>query len=946
MPTPPPGTPTLDLTMPGTAGSINGAVFMTGLYQLVPDQFSSFLEIRHNGIEQGYNTDGALQQDQRDVQNSTHSILLAEVPIVIGDGSQGTVEGVAYREFRLNLAEAGNTKQYLSLDALQIWQNEAGNLTNFTSGLGFAGPHTNYLAYNLDAGANRWIGLKEGVNSNGANATEYTILIPDAFFINDPAHRYVTLFSKFGEQAGWDADSSSEEWGLSHASGGPVSAMTVHKTATVPGGTANAAGEVISYDITVANVGNTNLTGITVSDPSVSNLAAVTSGGFNVGDTNHDNQLSTGETWHYSASYTVTQNDINTLGGGDGQIENTVTADSAQTAPVSATASIEVENASSVDLVKTANVSSVDAAGDVITYTITITNDGNTTLTNPVVEDSNVNIVTPIYDFGAGILGPELLAPVIDGDYNVGDTNENGIEDPGETFVFKNPGDDNGNGVQDPGETFFYTNVGDTNQNGVEDPGETFQYYNAGDTNQNGVEDPGETFQFNVSHAATPVDADHNGFNDGDTNNNNTFDIGETWQYTVSYTVTQDDIDNGGAVNTALTHDNTATVTTNEGAGDSESVSVSIVQDPRVTIAKTADVTSVDAAGDVISYTIAVSNSGNMTLTGVAVSDPSVADLDAVESGGFNVGDTDHDGKLDLTETWQYTASYTVTQADIDNGGVVDPLLSHDNTASVTTDQGAADVDANDSDSASVAIAQNPHVTLVKTASVPGGTADAGETIDYSIAVTNDGNMTLTNPMVTDNFASNLHGLDVNNDTINDGDVNSDGQINVGETWQYVADHVVTAAEATAGGNISNTASVTTAEGASDSDSVSVPITFVPVVDLDFTKAAIGYHDLNNNDVADAGDVIDYSFTLHNGGNVTIHNLGVGDADSQVVVTGTSFDLAAGATDTTSWAGSYVINATDVANGYKDNTAVAAGDEISVSSGTVHAVLAMLNELP
>ena len=234
------------------------------------------------------------------------------MPIVIGDGSQGTVEGVAYREFRLNLGEAGNTKQYLSLDSLQIWQQEAGNLTNFTPGSGFAGAHTNYLAYNLDAGGDRWIGLKEGANGNGANQTEFTILIPDSFFINDPAHRYVTLYSEFGMQAGWEADSSSEQWGLSHASGGPVSAMTVHKTATVPGGTANVAGEVISYAITVANVGNTNLTGITVTDPSVSNLAAVLSGGFNIGDTNHDNQLSAGETWQYTASHTVTQDDIDT----------------------------------------------------------------------------------------------------------------------------------------------------------------------------------------------------------------------------------------------------------------------------------------------------------------------------------------------------------------------------------------------------------------------------------------------------------------------------------------------------------------------------------------------------------------------------------------------------------------------------------------------------------
>ena len=83
----------------------------------------------------------------------------------------------------------------------------------------------------------------------------------------------------------------------------------------------------------------------------------------------------------------MTQNDIDTLGGGDGLIDNTVTADSAQTTPVSANASVVVESGASVNLVKTADVSSVDAAGDVINYSITVTNTGNTTLTRPLADD-------------------------------------------------------------------------------------------------------------------------------------------------------------------------------------------------------------------------------------------------------------------------------------------------------------------------------------------------------------------------------------------------------------------------------------------------------------------------------------------------------------------------------------------------------------------------------
>src|SRR5437868_15157445 len=101
-----PGTPNVDLTFDGASGTINDGVFMTGTFEAAPTTFSSFLEVRHNGTEQGYNTNGTLQYDTLDGQNSTHSILLANVPIVIGDGSQGTVAGQAYRVFNLNIGEA------------------------------------------------------------------------------------------------------------------------------------------------------------------------------------------------------------------------------------------------------------------------------------------------------------------------------------------------------------------------------------------------------------------------------------------------------------------------------------------------------------------------------------------------------------------------------------------------------------------------------------------------------------------------------------------------------------------------------------------------------------------------------------------------------------------------------------------------------------------------
>src|SRR4029078_8414126 len=103
---------------------------------------------------------------------------------------------------------------------------------------------------------------------------------------------------------------------------------------------------------------------------------------------------------------------------------------SIETTPVSASASVVVDRHPSVLLVKTADVASVDAAGDVINYTITFANTGNTTFDNAHVHDPQVNIVTPVVDLSAPILGPELLAQILNGDYNVGDTNQNGVQDP------------------------------------------------------------------------------------------------------------------------------------------------------------------------------------------------------------------------------------------------------------------------------------------------------------------------------------------------------------------------------------------------------------------------------------------------------------------------------------------------------------------------------------
>ncbi len=148
--------------------------------------------------------------------------------------------------------------------------------------------------------------------------------------------------------------------------------------------------------------------------------------------------------------------------------------------------------------------------------------------------------------------------------------------------------------------------------------------------------------------------------------------------------------------------------------------------------------------------------------------------------------------------------------------------------------------------------------------------------IQYGITVTNDGNMTLTSPVVSDSFASHLHALETGG--FNNGDIDHDGKIDVGESWTYAADHHVTQDEMDAGGTIANTASVTTAQGAGDTDMASV--TIVQRIGLALEKVGT-FNDVNQNGFADPGvDTISFVFTVTNTGNTIQNSIEVGDGAS------------------------------------------------------------------
>ncbi|MEJ1730229.1 hypothetical protein SMA90_28280, partial [Escherichia coli] len=139
--------------------------------------------------------------------------------------------------------------------------------------------------------------------------------------------------------------------------------------------------------------------------------------------------------------------------------------------------------------------------------------------------------------------------------------------------------------------------------------------------------------------------------------------------------------------------------------------------------------------GDNITYDIVVTNDGNVTIDNIVVTD----DDATVVSGSLNVGT--------LTPTYSATikVEHAVTQDDLDSG-------TFTNVASVSgTDPNDEPVEADDEEPTK--FDQNPSLSIVKTVTSTGPYA-LGDNITYDIVVTNDGNVTIDNIVVTDDDAT------------------------------------------------------------------------------------------------------------------------------------------------------------------------------------------------
>ena len=259
--------------------------------------------------------------------------------------------------------------------------------------------------------------------------------------------------------------------------------------------------------------------------------------------------------------------------------------------------------------------------------------------------------------------------------------------------------------------------------------------------------------------------------------------------------------------------------------------------------------------GEKVAYTITVKNEGNLTVTGIDVTDSLSTNK------GQIIG---HIDSLAPDKDQEFTFVYTVTEADILKGEVL-------NTATATgTDSNNESVSGTDTETITTET-KNGHLTVIKTttSNPKNGSAYAlGEEITYKVTVTNDGNLTLTDITVTDELTGNV------------GDAAwKVGSLEPGKSETFEAKYTVTEADILKG----EVVNVATAKGTSpDPEKPEVPVdpgekenpTVTPAPSLFISKEAAEGTPAQ----VKLGDTINYTITVVNNGNVTLKNVKVKDS--------------------------------------------------------------------
>ena len=300
-------------------------------------------------------------------------------------------------------------------------------------------------------------------------------------------------------------------------------------------------------------------------------------------------------------------------------------------------------------------------------------------------------------------------------------------------------------------------------------------------------------------------------------------------------------------------------------------------------LTKSTSASSYSTAGQTIPYSYLVTNSGTLTMTGVAVTDDLVPTV-SCPSGTLAPG---------IAETC--TGTYTVTQGDVDAGSVTNIA-----TASASDSEGL--VTSAPSSVTVLANLANSSINLTKSTTSTGYGA-AGQTIPYSYLVTNTGTTTLTAVGVSDDLVPTVSC--------------PSGTLAPGVAETCTGTYTVTQGDVDAG-SVTN---IATASGTSPQSTV---VTSSPSSVTVAANAATSSISLTKSTTSTgygaAGQTIPYSYLVTNTGTTTLTAVGVSD-DLVPTVSCPSGTLVPGVAETCT--GTYTVTQGDVDAGSVTNIATA-----------------------
>lgn len=372
------------------------------------------------------------------------------------------------------------------------------------------------------------------------------------------------------------------------------------------------------------------------------------------------------------------------------------------------------------------------------------------------------------------------------------------------------------------------------------------------------------------------------------------------------------------------------------------------------------------SVGDRIYFAIKVENSGNSKLADVVLSSETLRRGDGTSLSLSSIGKVSDTGSdttdtlMDIGDVWIYSAYYTLTQDDINNGSISNlatfnatpiagnVLVVQSSSTGNTTSTGTA-VEANFGSGQLTVIKQFDVSSLQSPAVV-------GDAVSWTVTATNTGNTTLTNLVLADTLSAGGRTYTLTNaeltSTLLTG---TPASVAPGDSVTWAVTYGGLRQDDIDLGNLSNTATVSAdsnvsdvsdgdgaADGNGDNDADNDPTVTLLMSSPSLALVKTGVlQDDDGTAGLSAGDTIAYGFTVTNTGTQTL--TGITLSDSKVTVSGGPIaSLAPGATDSSTFTAVYTLTQADIDAGSVSNTAVATGsspgatDDVSDTSGTAN----------